>query len=239
VKQIIISLLLAVVALRVGAYGTSRLVPEPVVAATTCDTVALESEYVADRILVMLQPDKTIQSPKPSVAPCAEQAVAGQTIPIASRNARKGQRRGTRGLFRLRRFRRVVPSFSGIGQAVVADTCDSKTQEVSSDVVIRMAEEETREKPSVEKTGDRQQLQIIAYTADWCPSCRKMHFIWDQLADENFCVTVVDVDNPPDWVGDYRPAQIPLTTVSDGTRILSQQVGFVTFDELRSTLLRD
>jgi len=79
-------------------------------------------------------------------------------------------------------------------------------------------------------------MQLTAYTADWCSGCKVMKSTWERLKAEGFLVTIVDIDDPPHWANDYRPAQIPLTVLHDGKEFQCQWVGYVSIEELRTSL---
>ena len=75
--------------------------------------------------------------------------------------------------------------------------------------------------------------QILYFTAAWCPSCQNMTPAINQLEKHPmFQVRKVDVDYDATLVERYNVKGVPTTMIMNGSNIVKQHTGAMSFEEL-------
>jgi thioredoxin-like negative regulator of GroEL len=75
--------------------------------------------------------------------------------------------------------------------------------------------------------------QILYFTAGWCPSCQNMASAINQLEKHpTFQVRRVDVDYDATLVERYNVKSVPTTMIMNGSDIVKQRTGAMSFEEL-------
>lgn len=94
------------------------------------------------------------------------------------------------------------------------------------------------------KTFDRQVLDsdipvMVDFYADWCGPCRALGPVLDELAQEtpNAKIVKVNVDDSPELAGQYGVSSIPNLLVFKQGRVVDQQVGLASKQQLKSLLV--
>jgi thioredoxin 1 len=76
---------------------------------------------------------------------------------------------------------------------------------------------------------------LIDFSAEWCPPCRALSPVLDEIAAENserFKITKVDVEESPDLATSFKVRSLPtLLFVKDG-KLLDQQIGLISKREI-------
>jgi thioredoxin 1 len=76
---------------------------------------------------------------------------------------------------------------------------------------------------------------LIDFSADWCPPCRALSPVLDEIAEENagrFKITKVDVEESPALAASFKVRSLPtLLFVKDG-KLLDQQIGLISKREI-------
>ena len=78
---------------------------------------------------------------------------------------------------------------------------------------------------------------LVDFWADWCPPCRKLSPLVDELAQEfagRVKVGKLDVDGSPDVASRYGIMSIPSLLVFRDGQVVAQRVGACPGEELRS-----
>jgi thioredoxin 1 len=95
-----------------------------------------------------------------------------------------------------------------------------------------------------EKTFRREVLQsevpvLVDFYADWCGPCRALGPVLDELAQEtpNAKIVKVNVDDSPELAGQYGVSSIPNLLVFKQGRVVDQQVGLASKQQLKSLLV--
>jgi len=81
---------------------------------------------------------------------------------------------------------------------------------------------------------------LVDFYADWCPPCRELAPIVEELARENPHVRVVkvNVDHSPEVAAGYRIDSIPTVLVFKGGRVTARHVGLADRGRLEAMLGR-
>lgn len=80
---------------------------------------------------------------------------------------------------------------------------------------------------------------LVDFGADWCPPCRMLDPVVDDLAREyegRLKVAKVDVDANPHLASDYSVMSIPTLILFHKATQVSRFVGFIPREELKKTL---
>ena len=80
---------------------------------------------------------------------------------------------------------------------------------------------------------------LVDFWADWCPPCRKLSPLVDELAEEfagRVKVGKLDVDGSPDVASRYGITSIPCLLVFRDGEVVAQRVGACPRGELRGWL---
>jgi thioredoxin 1 len=79
---------------------------------------------------------------------------------------------------------------------------------------------------------------LVDFYADWCGPCRILGPVLEELAQEtpNAKIVKVDVDDNPKLAGRYGVSSIPNLLVFDDGRIVHQQAGLASKEQLKSLL---
>jgi thioredoxin 1 len=78
---------------------------------------------------------------------------------------------------------------------------------------------------------------LVDFWADWCPPCRKLSPLVDELAQEyagRVKVGKLDVDGSPDVASRYGITSIPSLLVFRDGQLVAQRVGAAPREELRA-----
>lgn len=86
-------------------------------------------------------------------------------------------------------------------------------------------------------------FELVAFIGPDCKYCDQMKPVWASIQKEGFTVVTVDVNNPPAWVGGWKPPLVPVTVLyEDDPKLVDkfayrkQWVGVVSRDELLDAL---
>lgn len=80
---------------------------------------------------------------------------------------------------------------------------------------------------------------LVDFWAEWCPPCRKLGPVVNELAEEyagRVKVGKLNVDEHPEVAARYGIASIPTLIVFRGGRIIDQRIGALPREELRQLL---
>jgi thioredoxin 1 len=80
---------------------------------------------------------------------------------------------------------------------------------------------------------------LVDFYADWCGPCRALGPVLDELAQEtpNAKIVKVNVDDSPQLAGQYGVSSIPNLLVFKNGRVVDQQVGLASKQQLKSLLV--
>jgi len=81
-------------------------------------------------------------------------------------------------------------------------------------------------------------VTIVDFYADWCGPCRMLSTVIDELAFENDTVKFakVNVDDSADLARKYRISAIPAIFFFKDGKLVKNEVGFKTLDDLKELL---
>lgn len=87
--------------------------------------------------------------------------------------------------------------------------------------------------------GTKDKLVIIEFNAKWCPSCRKMALVLDNLSQTHAANTVfgsVDIDDNPDKANEYNVTAIPAVLFFKDGKLKGRLVGLTAKSDLEQLI---
>ena len=81
-------------------------------------------------------------------------------------------------------------------------------------------------------------LKAIKFSAIWCPPCKMLSPIWDQLVDDISDVEFdrVDIDDNPDEASKYNVSAVPTIVFIKDEQVVGQIVGLRSYDDLKAEI---
>ncbi len=93
-----------------------------------------------------------------------------------------------------------------------------------------------------EKTVLQSPLPVVVdFWAPWCAPCRLVAPVLDQIAREyegRLLVAKINTDESTKWAAHYRVSGIPTLLFISGGQVVNQQVGALSYNQLKLTLDR-
>jgi len=81
-------------------------------------------------------------------------------------------------------------------------------------------------------------LKLIKFSAIWCPPCRALQPVWEQLVDEIHDVEfeAVDVDNEPKLAKQYKVSAVPTIVFVKNGKVADSMVGIRSAADIKAKI---